>query len=227
MISYLKKLEMDVNWKDLVDRTELQWMYDLNRNVEVVDFKKLDKYSASKFSLFLDFGNYTFPDEDFCKFYNFPLNRYVVPYIRRNSSVECNCIIAWLLQYEKNYPFDNDFGFSSRSYTQCVNDVRLNEKCKSLKANDHCEIYSPMSLRLSDGSKKQSTVLNHFSLSRFSLSTILLTILVMTLVLISAVYLVKKKTRNNGNNDENNENNGEYGQIRLETEVRSETAEFI
>lgn len=215
-LRYLGKLEMGINWKDIIDRTELQWMYDLNRHTEIVDFKKLDKFSANKFDMFLDFGNYTFPDEDFCKFYDFPLKKYVVPYISRNTSIVCNCIVAWLLQYARVYPFNNDFGMTSGNYMHCVSDVKLAERCQQLQDKNHCEIHSPMSLRQSDELKKQSNIFSFFSLK--SPIAIIVTIVLSLMILVPVIYFVHKKIRN--------KDNGENLGMRAEYQ-NAETDDFI
>lgn len=147
-----------VNWKDLVDRNELQWMYDLNRYVQEVDMNKLSAYSDKKFIFYVDFNNYSLPEDDFCKFYYFPLKRYVVPYIKpddtKSSGQKCNCVFAWLLQYHKSYPTDSEYAIWSGEWTNCTEELNSNGTCTNLADRDHCELYNPMSLHLRDAASK-------------------------------------------------------------------------
>ena len=46
---------------------------------------------------------YTFPDEDFCLFRNFPHNKLVYPLIVSSVKIECTCTIIWLIQYSSLY----------------------------------------------------------------------------------------------------------------------------
>lgn len=116
-------------------------MYDLNKYASTVDYNNITAYSKSKFSLFLDFGSYSLPEDDYCKFVSFPLPKYVVPYIRPSSSLACNCVLTWLLQHHRVYPTENDFGITSGNYASCDSDAALVKRCNETRSKNHCVTY--------------------------------------------------------------------------------------
>lgn len=130
-----------VNWKDVVDRAELQWMYRLNRPIGTVDFKNLTAYLSQRLILIMNLHNYSMPNTDYCKFVNFPLDKYVVPHIPPTPYLHCSCTILWLLQHYEAYPVDYDFTVSSGNFTSCFSNNQIVEQCNILKKISNCEIF--------------------------------------------------------------------------------------
>jgi hypothetical protein len=46
---------------------------------------------------------YTYPDEDYCLFVNFPHDRLIYPILNMGYSFNCTCSIMWLIQFTQVY----------------------------------------------------------------------------------------------------------------------------
>ena len=68
---------------------------------------------------------YDYPDEDFCLFYKFPIERLIVPLVKPADHfeplIECSCSIIWLFRYSKNFVnFKDKIMFYSNFYENLV-----------------------------------------------------------------------------------------------------------
>lgn len=120
------------NFDHLINSIGLEWLNGLNNELKLFyDAEILEK----KFEKVKDFvlrkqvtielrdekGVYVYPDEDFCKFKDFPHSRLVFPIIQSNNRLNCTCTILWLLQFWK---FSNK-DMRTSSVDSCFNGITI------------------------------------------------------------------------------------------------------
>ncbi len=128
----------------------LDWVLSLNYNLRKVNLlnsfevnnNRLSKLILQIFETKSYFKKgYSYPDEDFCVFKNFPHNKLIYPSIvLADDEFECSCTIYWLIQYSnfymnKNFShYDRDIysnypeQFNASSARNCLKSLDLKEK---------------------------------------------------------------------------------------------------
>ena len=109
---------------------ETKWINTLNSEVRV-DFANPNEVQKSmSLALLVHFAYqkglvsfdriYTYPDEDFCLFRDFPHSRLVLPIIIPGREIECTCTLKWLQMYTHLYSryFNITTDYSQVDYTQ-------------------------------------------------------------------------------------------------------------
>ena len=102
------------------------------------------------------FGSgYSYPDEDFCVFKNFPHEKLVYPSIKLvENEYQCSCTLFWLIQYSKFYMTENSPQYESYLYSNkpdinislassCLKNVDLKseiEKCNFKERLEKCNL---------------------------------------------------------------------------------------
>jgi hypothetical protein len=99
---YLKLLIIKMNYVQNIFKKNNKWLQYLNYN-EIIDSSQPIKFSQSFFlilyqTLFRE-EYYTFPNEDYCYFKNFPHNRQIMPIIKPNVNLCCTCTHLFLIKY--------------------------------------------------------------------------------------------------------------------------------
>jgi hypothetical protein len=96
-----------------------------------------------QYTNYLEYINpdYTFPDEDFCMFLDFPHNRLVFPILFGFEHIKCTCTLMYLVQYSHTYndvltklnlPTPYLFYRNDDIFTACANwSSELAEECFS------------------------------------------------------------------------------------------------
>ena len=89
------------------------WLEYVNNDVEVHLSQLYDVWSHLNQALFVRFQYpkhidsfnkiYSYPDEDFCLFRDFPHSRLVYPIIEPGKEIECTCTLLWLQKYSQFY----------------------------------------------------------------------------------------------------------------------------
>ncbi|RMZ94098.1 hypothetical protein BpHYR1_016171 [Brachionus plicatilis] len=98
------------NFDHLIHSIGLEWLNGLNHELKLFydanlldqEFKKMKAFVLKK-QVTIEFrdesGSYGYPEQDFCKFKNFPHSRLVFPLIQSNAKLNCTCTMLWLLQF--------------------------------------------------------------------------------------------------------------------------------
>ena len=74
---------------------------------------------------------YTFPEEDFCLYADFPHSKLIFPAIESRPNLECTCTLVWLTQY---YPYYSNMpDLITPSVSKCNHTRRFDELVKSCK----------------------------------------------------------------------------------------------
>ena len=121
------------NFKEFFHR-DIAWMAHLNYYVNVDIFNASDIAAHIGLRLRLRFQNrknkysfqsvYEYPDEDFCRFYDFPHNRLVYPIIVPGLRLNCTCTLYWLQWFYRHY----------RMYLNFKSEYSLNYQAMPLSA---------------------------------------------------------------------------------------------
>ena len=123
-----------------------KWMSHLNRNVtqnpgEIrpsgekslrasIYLLFFDKHTDDEIDLFKKV--YSYPDEDFCLFKDFPHQHLVMPVIVSATKIACTCTIAWLIQYAEDFKkydaktYEYVYTLNNISETVCPQDIKCN-----------------------------------------------------------------------------------------------------
>ena len=128
-IQSIKRLEFNLdNMYQFVNNNKEMWFW-FNPNVYIANLnkEKADENKNKQITFILrdNLNNYTFSDDNFCDFYNFPHERLVIPIIVRKTSTNCSCTLSFL---GKNYNFyDIDPILKEQSIiNNCINPVNAN-----------------------------------------------------------------------------------------------------
>jgi len=140
----LKQIVFEItNFKQFVG-TNTGWMSYLNGNITVNlnDSEDLFKNKNNIMLLTLtdDYSVYTYPDQDFCLFQNFPHDKLVFPIINTLPNLECSCTLLWLIQYKDIYPETFSL-MNTSSVFNCINRLDfkdLIQKCNFKTKIDVC-----------------------------------------------------------------------------------------
>jgi len=140
----LKQIVFEItNFKQFLG-TNTGWMSYLNGNITVNlnDSEDLFKNKNNKMLLTLtdDYSVYTYPDQDFCLFQNFPHDKLVFPIINTLPNLECSCTLLWLIQYKDIYPETFSL-MNTSSVFNCINRLDfkdLIQKCNFKTKIDVC-----------------------------------------------------------------------------------------
>jgi len=88
-----------------------KWLQYLNLN-KIIKTQKITYDQAFFLILYQTFHReifYSYPDEDFCYFYNFPFNQAVFPVLKPVTNSKCTCTELFLMQY--SYYFKDQFHY--------------------------------------------------------------------------------------------------------------------
>ena len=96
---------------------------------KILNLKKIRNVSIR-----LEYSDYFYPDEDFCYFFKFPKNGFLMIEIGLQVS-NCTCLISWLIN---NF---NEENINFEIKKQCEID-NINEKCNFLKFEQACDRYT-------------------------------------------------------------------------------------
>jgi hypothetical protein len=135
---YLKLLIIKMNYVQNIFKKNNNWLQYLNYN-EIINLSEPIKFSQAFFlvlyqTLFRK-EYYTFPNEDFCHFKNFPHNRQIMPLLQPKVLSSCTCTHLFLIQnsyllrdeFEDNFK-DADWTYRILEYYTDLNlDSFLNE----------------------------------------------------------------------------------------------------
>ena len=116
-----------------------EWMKYLNADVVVKNQNEIKTKLNEKFIIeFNDFNmKYTYPDEDFCLFKDFPHLKLVFPIIKTKPDLNCTCTLMWLIQkYELVEPDELDL-FQTPSVRSCI-DKKLSQDCNFAAREINC-----------------------------------------------------------------------------------------
>lgn len=101
----LKSIKLELhNFREFIlNENKTDWMLDLNKNEDVTSAIKY----MHKFILMLYLTDksqeFSYNDEEFCLFKNFPSNRFVYPIIKTKPALQCSCTVLWLIKNYKAY----------------------------------------------------------------------------------------------------------------------------
>lgn len=111
-LSYLNKIEININNLRSFFHSSTKWFDEINFDLQKVDLNsnslmELLKHGQTKIFITV-FGQYlswtySFPDEDFCLFKNYPHERLALPIIFTKALINCTCTQCWLLRYNSIY----------------------------------------------------------------------------------------------------------------------------
>jgi len=92
-----------------------KWLDYLNKNVSI-DLNQADLLQQRSKAIFLTiyqmFSNisfYSYPDEDFCYFKDFPHSRLILPKLKPNYKTSCSCTEIFLIQYSYKFSTYSDY----------------------------------------------------------------------------------------------------------------------
>jgi hypothetical protein len=119
-----------------VRETNNEWLSSVNSDVRIDfnDQSSIDAYRSRE--MYIDFGTYDYPEEDFCYFRRFPAQRLVFASMARTTAKECSCTVIWLLQFyslsSNKQILLNDFTIRcSANLPQSIQSCKFNEKIKA------------------------------------------------------------------------------------------------
>ena len=126
-------LEMK-DFSELMKAENLNWILSLNSGfrIDLSDVGALSSQAAKDKQLALGLTDlsmsYTFPEQDFCLFYNFPHDQLVFPIVKTRADLECSCTLLWLVQYWKYYK--NSQEMNTTSVRKCLSEPNLDQLVK-------------------------------------------------------------------------------------------------
>jgi len=135
----LKELKIQVISLAKFFKSGTKWMQSLNDPIRI-DLNNLTNLNQeNKFILTMSqtsslekklyhIAEYTYPNEDFCLFSNFPHDHFVVPNIKTSA---CTCTALWLIQYNIK------LGFLDYEFKNVCSDYEI-ENCKYFQALKSC-----------------------------------------------------------------------------------------
>ena len=147
----LKELDLSVLNYELFLKNQNSWVWsfalngeirvDLNNLTQLSDPANKDKQFTLKISDSSNVSNrYTFPEEDFCAFKDFPHSKLVFPVINSKQDLNCSCTLAYLLQYAKFYK--NPIEINTLSVRNCLSNPNfegLISACNFTQRIRNCE----------------------------------------------------------------------------------------
>ncbi len=146
----LKSIELKLNnFKDFVEQSSMKWLNSLNTNV-TTDSNNTDDQRQMFITLTDLISTYEYPDDDLCKFKDFPHERLVFPVINTKPNLNCTCTLIWLIQY-KDRVSGGPQRLETSSTKNCLNNPDFNSKvldcnfpnrlteCDFAPTNDKCK----------------------------------------------------------------------------------------
>lgn len=119
----LRNIELEMLNFGIFIKTDQSWMKYLNGNitVDLNNQNDLDNNKNNRMKLVLADLNlsYTYPEEDFCNFKDFPHNKLVFPVIVTKKNLVCSCTLMWLIKYKALYP-DSSQQMNTSSVSDCL-----------------------------------------------------------------------------------------------------------
>jgi hypothetical protein len=132
------------NTSNFVRETKNEWLSSVNSDVKI-DFKNkssIDFYRSRE--VHINYAFYDYPEEDFCFFYRFPIQRLVFPLIANTDSgkFNCTCTVIWLLQF---YPLSSKSSvLLTDSARQCSKNLFQSvQKCNFIQRIKACNDNRP------------------------------------------------------------------------------------
>jgi hypothetical protein len=189
--SYLKRIQLDLNNFELfVLSTRLEWLSNLNLSdgktftVTLIDQQEM----------------YTFPDEDFCNFTNYPQNTALYTEIYTTSDLNCSCTLVWILKntafFSKLFPnlnFDNE-------YEKCNFKQKLRDCLPTTTTTTKTTPQSTSNTRLNSTSTKPDVDDSNKNKSNVDVMLIIFSsmgAIGIILVVVMIIYYVRKKQLKN------------------------------
>lgn len=118
------------NFKAFWQNSSKKWLTNLNIHSYISNLSDCLSIKSKKssgtfiFKLYLVFNDlkesYTYPNEDFCYFTNFPHKHMVFPVLKSKRALECTCTIVWLLL---NYKLESYFKSTQTSISMKTSSV--------------------------------------------------------------------------------------------------------
>jgi hypothetical protein len=131
--------------REYLKSQNLTWSFSLNSDVKIDLNNKtqledpLNKELHFKLAVIDVYGDYAFPESDFCLYKDFPHDQLVFPVITTQKDVECSCSLVWLLQYWPYYKNPQEMNTTSvrqcfvnnKNFTQLFNECNFEERINS------------------------------------------------------------------------------------------------
>jgi hypothetical protein len=145
---------------NFVRETKNEWLSSVNSDVKI-DFNiksSIDFYRSRE--VHINYAFYDYPEEDFCFFYQFPVQRLLFPLIANTDSNELNCTftVIWLLQF---YPLSSKLSVLLTDLTlQCSKDLFQSvQKCNFAERIKACNDTKPNTTLISSTQARTQTAI--------------------------------------------------------------------
>lgn len=150
------------NWKSFLENGYNQeWMSGLHYLVYADLTNSTTFKNPNRFDFYLGStkDTYDFPEEDFCRFKEFPHYRRIIPIVNFNYRGECSCTLISILRYAKLYSIHdgNDFQHSignteclSGDYNSTINHCELDDRFSNCTPYTSSPVTTPAQSTLED-----------------------------------------------------------------------------
>ena len=130
-----------LNLKEFLQTTDVSWMKYINNHIrfDITNTTQVSQHRNKHLIITLidQSDEYTYPDEDFCLFKDFPFNNYAFFQIDTKANLTCSCTIYWLYKHKNTLSFDLSLSYSSTS--KCFSKVDLDEKIRECNFEERLE----------------------------------------------------------------------------------------